>query len=163
MFLFERMKKSKILIWSISIFVIGIFNFSEAEEHVSVGRYYGECKELRPLFLDRFGELQRKIITLRKLENDGEVKYQAVSKKGGVTVILLFHFNSSVEEQLIKLFKEREEAELLCLFYETFWVDDDSVPGLGAGTTKDDQQYAIPGMGWNCGQNIVLYEAKSPK
>ena len=160
--------------WVIFIFLIGMFNFSEAEENVLAGEHFSGCEVLRPLFLDAFGELQRKKIKLRKFDDDGgEVKFWAVSKEGVVRVQFGLHMGLEFDAQmgcfstkkmqleLTKLFGEKEEIELFCVFYETFWIDGDGRPAGGKGTTLDDGiKYILPGNGWNCSQYIVLYEAK---
>lgn len=145
------MKKMRILIWL--IFIIGGISLSKAEEDASIGKRAA----LHPLFLEKFGVLERKKIRLQRIiGHDGGVKFQAVSKKGNVNVLFRFSARKDVE----RLFGEREEVELLCLFYEDVWLVEGK-PRMGAGTTLEDKKYFLEkNVNWCHGQCIKLYEAK---
>lgn len=146
------MKNLKFLI---CIFPLGIFTFSGAEENIL--DWHSKGLEIRPVLLGEFGELQRKEITLRKLEQDGEIKFHAMSKEGEIEAVIS---GDLALEQVEKLFNEKEVAKFLCLFYETFWVEDESVPSKGEGTTTQDFIYSVKGVSWCWAPYIVIYELK---
>ena len=145
----------------ISILVTMVFNLfgvPEVEENILEEGQKGDCELLRPFFLEEFGELQRKKITLRKVDYDGKVKFRAVSNEREVDVVF---FDEPIRKQAEKLFEERKEVELFCLFYETFWVQNNGSPGRGKNTTLEDGINYIPqGLGWCYDQNIVVYKIK---